>query len=180
MSLRTIKRHLPFARPGIRVLEIGCGYNAPNLLAISPLLEKGVGVDFQINPAVKRAPLQFFEMAAEEAFHLLPAANFDCIMLISVLEHLWEPLIALQESYRLLKAKGVLLINVPTWRGKKYLEFSAFRMGTSPILEMDDHKMYYDERDLWPLLVHAGFKPSQLRLYYYKFGLNLFCVARHD
>ena len=69
-------------------------------------------------------------------------------------------------------------INVPTWWGKVFLEFSAFRLGTSPALEMDDHKMYYDIRDLWPLLVEAGFKPSCLRLTYHKFRLNLFAVAR--
>ncbi|PYI71527.1 MAG: hypothetical protein DMF08_08255 [Verrucomicrobia bacterium] len=44
-------------------------------------------------------------------------------------------------------------------------------------LEIDDHKMYYDKRDLWPMLVRAGFKPSQIRLRYHKFGLNLFAAA---
>jgi SAM-dependent methyltransferase len=180
LSLRAIRRHLPPNRSDLKLLEIGCGYNAPNLLALSPILKEGVGVDFQINPKIKRSPLQFLEMAAEEGLHLLPADHFDCVLLISVLEHLWEPLMVLQESYRLLTAKGVLLINVPTWRGKKCLEFSAFRLGTSPALEMDDHKMYYDQRDLWPLLVQTGFKPSQLCLYYHKWGLNLFGVAGRD
>jgi hypothetical protein len=76
--------------------------------------------------------------------------------------------------YSILKPGGVLLINVPTWRGKFFLEFSAFRLGLSPKMEIDDHKMYYDKKDLWPLLVQAGFKPSQLQLSYHKFGLNLF------
>jgi hypothetical protein len=71
----------------------------------------------------------------------------------------------------------VLLINVPTWRGKTLLELSAFRLGLSPKTEMDDHKMYYDKRDLWPLLVKAGFLPSRLQLRYHKFGLNLFATA---
>ena len=72
----------------------------------------------------------------------------------------------------------MLLANVPTWWGKAFLELSAFRLGTSPPEEMDDHKMYYDKRDLWPLLVRAGFRPSRIRLRYHKFGLNLFAVAR--
>jgi hypothetical protein len=42
---------------------------------------------------------------------------------------------------------------------------------------MDDHKMYYDPRDLWPLLVRAGFRPSAIRLHRHKFGLNLFAAA---
>jgi hypothetical protein len=70
------------------------------------------------------------------------------------------------------------LPRVPTWLGKRFLEFSAFRLGLSPKVEMDDHKMYYGERDLWPILVRAGFKPSQIQLGYHKFGLNLFAAAR--
>ena len=45
---------------------------------------------------------------------------------------------------------------------------------------MEDHKMYFDKRDLWPLLVKAGFLPSRIKaLRYHKFGLNLFsrCTA---
>ena len=74
----------------------------------------------------------------------------------------------------------MLLVNVPTWRGKAVLEFSAFRLSTSPAVEMNDHKMYYDKRDLWPLLVRAGFLPSAIRLKNHKFGLNLFAAARKE
>jgi SAM-dependent methyltransferase len=102
----------------------------------------------------------------------------DVVMLISVLEHLSDPDAILQSAWSMLKPSGVLLVNVPTWRGKGFLEFSAFRLGLSPKVEMDDHKMYYDKRDLWPLLVRAGFKPSQIQLRYHKFGLNLFAAAR--
>lgn len=98
--------------------------------------------------------------------------------MISVLEHLEGPQEILNHCYRLLRSGGSLIINVPTWRGKKYLEFSAFRLGQSPVCEMDDHKMYYDKRDLWPGLVRSGFKPRRIKLSYYKFGLNLFGVCR--
>jgi hypothetical protein len=42
---------------------------------------------------------------------------------------------------------------------------------------MDDHKMYYDPRDLWPLMVRAGFAPHAIRCFRHKFGLNTFAVA---
>ena len=76
-----------------------------------------------------------------------------------------------------MSAGGALLVNVPNWLGKQFLELSAFKLGLSPACEMDDHKMYYAKRDLWPLLVRAGFKPSCIRMRYHKFGLNLFAVA---
>jgi hypothetical protein len=43
---------------------------------------------------------------------------------------------------------------------------------------MNDHKMYYDVRDLWPLLVRAGFLPSDIRCFPHKLGLNTFAVCR--
>jgi len=57
------------------------------------------------------------------------------------------------------------------------LELSAFKFRTSPACEMDDHKMYYSKRDLWPLLVRAGFKPSRIRLEYRKLCMILFATA---
>jgi SAM-dependent methyltransferase len=180
LSQRAIRRKLP---PGdaLEVIELGCGYRAKLLVALRDRLRRGVGVDFHIDPALQDlVPFTFSEGPIEETLPKLADASFDVVMLISVLEHLAAPLAALESTKRLLKPGGVLLINVPTWRGKFFLEFSAFRLGFSPKLEMDDHKMYYDKRDLWPLLVRAGFKPSRIRLRYHKFGLNLFAAAHRD
>ena len=73
---------------------------------------------------------------------------------------------------------GCVLVNVPSWRGKTFLELAAFRLGVAPACEMDDHKMYYDVRDLWPLLVAAGFRPQHIRCFPHKLGLNTFAVCR--
>jgi len=108
----------------------------------------------------------------------LDSGSLDAILCISVLEHLWEPAATLSEFRRLLAPGGVCLLNVPSWRGKWFLEFSAFRLGLSPAEEMNDHKCYYDVCDLWPLLVRAGFRPSDIRCYSHKFGLNTFAVCR--
>ena len=180
LSQRAISRELP-NRSDLEVLELGCGYRAAHLVALGPRLKHGVGVDFQLAPELASLEkFSFHEGTIEETLLTLTAQTFDAILLISVLEHLRDPLFVIEAVHGLLKLSGVLLINVPTWRGKTFLEFSAFRLGLSPKVEMDDHKMYYDKRDLWPLLVRAGFKPSQVRLRYHKFGLNLFAVARRE
>ena len=181
LSQRAIRRELS-GRTDLEVLELGCGFRATQLLALAPKkLRRGVGVDFQIAPELhKLDKFTFYEGAIEETLLQLEGQSFDTVLLISVLEHVTDPLFVIDAVRGLLKPAGVLLINVPTWRGKRLLEFSAFRLGLSPKAEMDDHKMYYDKRDLWPLLVRAGFKPSLLRLRYHKFGLNLFAVARRD
>lgn len=177
LSQRAIRRVLP-ARPDLSVLELGCGFRATQLVALGDRIQRGVGVDLAIAPELKSHPkLAFREGTIEEALPLLAGEQFDAVLIISVLEHLSDPQAALSAAWRMLRPGGVLLVNVPTWRGKWFLEFSAFRLGLSPKTEMDDHKMYYDKRDLWPLLVRAGFLPSALRLRYHKFGLNLFASA---
>lgn len=180
LSQRAIAHELP-DRSDLEILELGCGYRATQLVALRPRLQHGVGVDFQIAPGLASLPgFTFYQGTVEETMPKLGSQSFDAVLLISVLEHLRDPLIVLQGVQGLLKPRGVLLLNVPTWRGKTFLEFSAFRLGLSPKVEMDDHKMYYDKRDLWPLLVRAGFKPSMIKLRYHKLGLNLFAVARRE
>jgi hypothetical protein len=71
-----------------------------------------------------------------------------------------------------------VLIKVPSWRGKPLLEISAFRLGLSPAVEMNDHKRYFDPKDLWPMLVAAGFRPSEIHCRRHKFGLNTFAACR--
>jgi SAM-dependent methyltransferase len=177
LSQRAIHQNLP-TRTDLEVLELGCGYRATQLIALEPFLKRGIGVDFQIAPELRGLTrYTFHEGPIEQALLKLTEERMDVIMLISVLEHLSEPQVILQFAWRMLKPSGVLLINVPTWLGKGFLEFAAFRLALSPKVEMDDHKMYYAKRDLWPLLVRAGFRPSKIRLRYHKFGMNLFAAA---
>jgi SAM-dependent methyltransferase len=180
LSRRAIQKRLP-ARRDLVALDLGSGYHATLLRALLPSLAEGVAVDVKLSPELNAPPrLAGVESTVEDALPGLADGRFDLVLLINVLEHLWEPLTVLQHCRRVLRPGGVLFVNVPTWRGKFFLEFSAFRLGTSPALEMDDHKMYYDKRDLWPLLVRAGFKPSAVRLNYHKFGLNLFGSAARE
>jgi SAM-dependent methyltransferase len=110
----------------------------------------------------------------------VPDQSLDVVLCMSVLEHLWEPVETLRHFRRVLRPGGVCAVNVPSWRGKRALEFSAFRLGLSPACEMDDHKTYYDPRDLWPLLVKAGFMPHAIRCFRHKFTLNTFAACRID
>lgn len=180
LSQSAIRKQLP-PEGALEVIELGCGYRAKLLVGLRDRVKRAVGVDFKVDPALHAlASYTFLEGSIEETLPKLAGQTFDVVMLISVLEHLAQPLAALECAHGLLKPGGVLLINVPTWRGKFFLEFSAFRLGLSPKVEMDDHKMYYDKRDLWPLLVRAGFLPSAIRLRYHKFGLNLFAAAHRQ
>jgi SAM-dependent methyltransferase len=178
LSRRAVLRAIG-ARDDLDVLDLGCGFHARMLRALGSRLRSGLGVDVRISDAARRVDrLAFQECTIEDALFALPDQTFDVVLILSVLEHLADPLDVLEHARRVARPGGVVLINVPTWRGKAFLELSAFRLGLSPVVEMNDHKMYYDIRDLWPLLVRAGFRPIDLSLRYHKFGLNLFAVAR--
>jgi SAM-dependent methyltransferase len=178
LSARQIRRFIPDFR-GRRIADLGCGHDAAFTRTVLDQVEEAVLVDVALAEDLKTNPkVRAIEGGLPESLVALPAATLDAVMIVSVLEHLWEPLRTLQEIRRLLTPGGICLVNVPSWRGKRYLELSAFKLGLSPACEMDDHKMYYDVRDLWPLLVRAGFLPSQITCFSHKLGLNTFAACR--
>jgi SAM-dependent methyltransferase len=177
LSALAVRRHASFEQK--RVADFGCGYEASLARSILPRARQLLLVDVHIDESLKQHPKVRAQEGQIEAVLLNVASeSLDVILCLSVLEHLDEPEQALAGFRRILAPGGVLLLNVPSWRGKPWLELSAFRLGLSPAVEMDDHKRYYDPRDLWPLLVRAGFRPSEISCRRHKFGLNTFAVCR--
>ena len=178
LSQRQIRRWAPNLE-GKRIGDFGCGYHATFARTALDAAASMLLVDVAISEALKAHPkVHAIEGILPDALASVPSASLDVVVCVSVLEHLWDPLTALREFRRIVAPSGVCFFNVPSWRGKAFLEYSAFRLGSSPAEEMNDHKMYYDVRDLWPLLVRAGFLPRNIRCFRHKFGLNTFAVCR--
>jgi SAM-dependent methyltransferase len=180
LSARAIRRHVPsFA--GVRVGDFGCGYDASFVRSVLDDVERAVVVDVSLAPDLSSHPrVTAIEGPLPDAARTIPDASLDVVLCVSVLEHLSDPLPTLRALRRVLAPGGTCLVNVPSWRGKRFLELSAFRLHLSPAEEMDDHKRYFDPKDLWPVLVEAGFRPSRIRCYRHKFGLNTFAACRAD
>jgi SAM-dependent methyltransferase len=178
LSGRQIYRHVP-SFDGKRIGDFGCGFQASFTRTVIDKAASTVLVDVSLADDLKQHPrVRAVEGQLPDALAALPDGELDIVMMVSVLEHVADAPRLLSEVRRVLAPEGVALVNVPSWRGKTYLELSAFRLGLSPACEMDDHKMYYDVRDLWPLLVSAGFRPSRIKCFPHKFGLNTFAVCR--
>ena len=180
LSARRIRR---FAGTftGKRVADIGAGYHAEFSRTLAGDAASLFILDLRLSPQVKALPrTQVVEGRLPDALHDIPDASLDVVICNSVLEHLWQPAETLSELHRIAAPGGLVLINVPSWRGKRVLELAAFRLRVSPADEMEDHKTYYDPRDLWPLLVQAGFRPSRIRCFRHKFGLNTFAACTKD
>jgi SAM-dependent methyltransferase len=158
--------------------DFGCGYDARLVRAILDDVERAYLADVSLAPDLATHPkVVALEGDLPASLAAIAGASLDVVLCISVLEHLDRPRDMLAEIFRVLAPGGRALVNVPSWRGKIFLELSAFRLGLSPKAEMDDHKMYYDVRDLWPLLVEAGFRPSNIKCWPHKLGLNTFAVC---
>jgi 2-polyprenyl-3-methyl-5-hydroxy-6-metoxy-1,4-benzoquinol methylase len=173
LSSRQIRRSVrDFS--GKRVADIGCGYRATIARTLLDRVERLLLLDIALEPRLAAHPkVTAIKGWLPDALAAVADGSQDVVISNSVIEHLWEPIATLRELERILAPDGILLLNVPSWRGKRLLEFTAFRLGSSPE-EIDDHKMYYDPRDLWPLLVQAGFRPRDIRCFRHKFGLNTF------
>jgi SAM-dependent methyltransferase len=166
---------------GKDVGDFGCGFQATYMRTVLDRVRSATLVDIALADDLKSRPnITAIEGKLPGVLQDLPDRSLDVILCMSVLEHLWEPGQALTHFRRLVRPGGVLAINVPSWRGKRALELSAFRLGLSPASEMDDHKRYYDPRDLWPLLVAARFVPHGIRCFRHKLGLNTFAVCKVD
>lgn len=164
-----------------KLLDLGSGYSCRLVKFFQSHLSHCMAVDIAFDPQLQSyKSLSLLESSIEEAWPKIPNKYFDIVTIINVLEHIWEPQQVLDEAFHRLNNGGTLIVNVPTWLGKTVHEFQAFKLKLSDPIEIDDHKRYYDKRDLWPMLVRAGFKPSQIRMSYHKLRFNLFATAtRH-
>jgi SAM-dependent methyltransferase len=168
---------------GKDVGDFGCGYEATFMRSVLARVRSATLVDVALADDLKSSPnVTAIEGTLPGVLHDLPDQSLDVVLCISVLEHLHDPAETLKHFRRLLRPGGICAINVPTWRGKLVLEFLAFRLGLSPACAygIDEHKAYYDPRDLWPMLVGAGFVPHSIRCFRHKFTMCTFAVAKAD
>ncbi len=178
LSAQRLRREVP-TFTGARVGDFGCGFDAGFVRTVLDEIDSALLIDVSIADDLKAHPkVRAIEGPLPESLVDVETGSLDIVICTSVLEHLRRPLDTIREFHRLLAPGGTCLINVPNWLGKRLLELSAFRLGLSPADSIDDHKRYYDPRDLWPLLVDAGFRPRNIRCFRHKFGLNTFAECR--
>jgi len=175
LSIKKIRKVIG-VNSGGELLDLGAGYDMSICSFFHDSFSKITAVDVTLNKSIHPNIVKL-KGSLEIILPTLSDGCYSAILLNSVLEHVVDPAYILSECFRILKSDGKFLINVPTWRGKYFHELSAFKLKRSPAYEINDHKMYYDKRDLWPLLVKAGFMPIDIKLSYHKYRLNLFGVC---
>ena len=163
---------------GSSLADFGCGFKAEIGMLFVDQVQELIVADLSLEPALKDiSNVTTYSGYLPGSLAERKDESIDFILGNNILEHLFDAQSLLDECFRLLRPGGKLFANVPSWRGKYFLEASAFKFGLSPAAEMNDHKMYYDPRELWPLLVRAGFIPQQIKIKRHKFGLNTKAIA---
>jgi SAM-dependent methyltransferase len=165
---------------GKAMADIGCGFEAPLARAVLDQVASVTLVDLAIADDLKAdSRVTAIEGVLPGALDRIADASLDVVVCNNVLEHLWDPKGALRHVRRVLREGGVALLNVPSWRGKYFLELGAFRFHFVPEREIDDHKRYYSPREFWTLLVESGFRPIEIaRCHTHKLGLNTYAECR--
>lgn len=154
--------------------DLGCGQDAFLLKYFAPRIRHGFGFDMLIknftigNIVVKGAILNDWIP--------LDSESIDVVTVLAALEHFYAERNILSEARRVLKRGGLLLITVPTYYNRPLLEFLS-RVRFINRAEIIDHKRYYSKRDIHRVLFEAGFKPQDIYVHYWQFGLNLFAKA---
>lgn len=180
LSAHQIRRRVGSLK-GKDVCDFGCGFEAAFMRSVLADVRSATLIDITLADDLRSlSKVTVLEGKLPGVLGKVPDESLDVILGMAVLEHLWEPLETLAHCRRVLRPGGICAINVPSWWGKPVLEFLAFRLSLSPACEMDDHKTYYDPRDLWPLLVRAGFSPHGIRCFRHKLGFATFAVCKVD
>jgi 2-polyprenyl-3-methyl-5-hydroxy-6-metoxy-1,4-benzoquinol methylase len=177
LNARQIRRRVG-GLAGKRVADFGCGFEARFARSILDEVAHLTLVDLSLAEELKRHPkVTAIEGSLPEVLERLDPQSLDVVVCNNVLEHLWEPAVALKHVRRVLSPSGTAYVNVPSWQGKVFLELAAFRLGLTSPVEIDDHKAYYSRQELWRLVVASGFKPSRVECHTHKLGLNTFAVC---
>jgi SAM-dependent methyltransferase len=170
-----VRRVLPAIRrhPDCRLLDIGCGYNAPLLRAAEPYVREAIGIDPRA-PAIDGPRLRTVRTEIEGQLPFEPD-SFDVVTMLAVLEHLSHPERMIAEIARVLRPGGQLVMTVPSHASKPVLEFLAYRLHVVSEFGVRDHKRYYGRKSLHKLLEGTGLRIEGHA--YFQLGMNNYVCA---
>jgi SAM-dependent methyltransferase len=156
-----------------RILDIGCG-SVPFFLAGTPFQEQ-YGIERSPHSSSSREGVRLVSFDLERG-PFLPFASkrFDVVTMLAVLEHLDPSTVAglLNETYRVLKNGGLLIVTTPASRTDHLLRLMAKLRLLSPT-EINEHKDTYSLPGLAKCFQSSNFGTSSMRLGHFELGMNI-------
>ena len=175
LSSRTATREaaffLPYIKPGMRLLDCGCGMGALTT-SLAKWLAPGEVVGFdreqsQVDAARAWAAEEGVGNVRFETGNIyeiaFPDASFDAVFAFTVLEHVREPLRAMREMRRVLRSGGVVGLCDPDYEGQLQAPSSP---GLQELMKLmrgfsEEHASPYYARHQREYLLEAGFARTE-------------------
>lgn len=152
---------------GGSLLEVGCGYGFL-LDEAKPYFDDRVGIDF--SNAVKSASERADRVYQGDLDVIPDEERFDCIILVSVIEHVHRPVEYLRKLRERLRPGGKLVVATPDvdsiFRRLLGLRWPAFQV-------IPEHVAFYNRLTLSALMAKAGFSAITSLSYVRAYPANL-------
>lgn len=180
-NINKIAKNISHDAKKLSICDIGCGYHAPILNALSQNFEKCTGIDFAVTEKVIKNNITLLSGEGSSVLQSLPENQFDIITFLSVMEHIDERKSMLLAAKHALKPNGIIYINSPSWFGKFILEkivIPYIDKDDSYKQQVDTHKTYFYHWQMWQLLIDAGFVSSKINISTSNFGCSVTAYAR--
>lgn len=162
-------------KTGGKLLDIGSG-SGSLIFKVEPKFDELFGIDISPTRIKKAQELAKQKFSDSNKLHFLvedinkgisfPDETFDVVTCVAVLEHIFDPYFVLDEVYRILKPKGVFVLEVPNIAYLKYrlqLLFGKLPKTSSPFNWKEigwdgGHLHYFTKMRLSKALKECGFK----------------------
>ncbi len=173
LRLRKVIKYIP---ENSVVCDIGCGTQAFFLKKISSKISRGIGFDEEVSDYYGKK----YELRRQKISDRISLEKETCdvVTMTAVLEHLAFPQEILNESFRVLKNGGKLILTTPTPSAKPVLECLARRLRLIDKNEIEDHKNYFDANAVKRMLKKSGFAEKNIKNYHFELFLNNLIVAK--
>lgn len=151
--------HLPYAGPGRRLLDVGCGVGQSLVWAAERGWEvHGVELDPEAVRLAHDRGLASVRLGTLEA-QGFPAERFDAITLYQTLEHVYSPRAVLSECRRILRPGGRLLVSVPNFASLPRETLGGAWNG----MQLPVHLYHFTEPTLRRLATSCGLEVEEVR-----------------
>lgn len=155
---------------GAKILDVGCGDGAFLMLAKNNFICTGVEISEYLASLARRQ--DGIKVITGDFLDIdFMGEKYDGITLISLLEHLDDPVQALKKYFDLLNQSGLLLIKTVNYgclnRKIRKENWTGFRP--------PDHLVYFRPLNLTKLLEKIGF--SKVKISSWVFNDNMYCIA---
>jgi len=137
-------------RPYLRgdVLDIGCGY-ADVFKNHHMLIDHYLGVEFgqaHVDQLSNQFPGAVFIKRDLDKEPLSIGRTFDVILMIAVIEHIWNQKFLFDQIIKMLNPSGKIIITTPTFFGNDIIHPLGAKIGIFAQTAVDDHIVIYNRR----------------------------------